>query len=92
MRNFSIKVVKHSDDLITVFLNKTEKSILITGMLATKPANDPILHIGNTIKQVVEQFGGKGGGRKDNGQGSIPNPDQDINELIDFIKKKLLNK
>ena len=32
LRNFSIKVVKHSDDLITIFLNKTEKSILLTGI------------------------------------------------------------
>jgi len=92
LRNFSIKVVKHSDDLITIFLNKTAKSILLTGMLATKPTNDSDLHIGNTIKQVVEQFGGKGGGRKDNGQGSIPNPEEKINEIIDLIKKKLLNK
>jgi len=92
LRNFSIKVVKHSDDLITIFLNKTAKNILLTGMLATKPTNDSDLHIGNTIKQVVEQFGGKGGGRKDNGQGSIPNPEEKINEIIDLIKKKLLNK
>ena len=56
LRNFSIKVVKHSDDLITIFLNKTAKNLLLTGMLATKPTNDSDLHIGNTIKQVVEQF------------------------------------
>ncbi len=92
LRNFSIKVVKHSDDIITIFLNKTAKNILLTGMLATKPTNDSDLHIGNTIKQVVEQYGGKGGGRKDNGQGSIPNPEEEINEIIDLIKKKLLNK
>ena len=92
LRNFSIKVVKHSDDLITIFLNKTAKNILLTGMLATKPTNDSDLHIGNTIKQVVEQYGGKGGGRKDNGQGSIPNPEENINEIINLIKKKLLNK
>ena len=89
LRNFSIKVVKHSEDLITVFLNKTRNNILITGMLATKPAKDQNIHLGNIIKNVVENFGGKGGGRNDNGQGSITNPEQDINEVMDYIKNTL---
>lgn len=91
LRNFSIKVVKHSEYLITVFLNKTGNHILITGMLATKPAKDQNIHIGNIIKNIVEHFGGKGGGRNDNGQGSIPNPEQDINEIINYIKNTLNN-
>ncbi|TFG01970.1 MAG: hypothetical protein EU539_13520 [Promethearchaeota archaeon] len=89
LKNFSIKVMKESDDLITVFLNKTDKGIMMLGMEATNPARKSDLDIGNFVKSCVSKFGGKGGGKKDYGQGFIPGNDIQINDVLNYIHIKL---
>jgi alanyl-tRNA synthetase len=89
LKNFSIRIMKNSDDLITIFLNDTEKGIMILGMEGELPINQSDLNMGNFIKEIVTNFGGKGGGRKDFGQGFISNKDININEIKKYIINKL---
>jgi len=89
LTNFSARVMKHSKELITILLNKNEKGIMVLGMEGDKPSQQSELNIGNFIKECVVSFGGKGGGRKDFGQGFISNKDVDIDEIKNYIVKKL---
>ncbi|MHA1150685.1 MAG: alanine--tRNA ligase [Promethearchaeota archaeon] len=89
LRNFSIKVMHHSDNLITIFLNKGENGVLVMGMLGKQPAEESELHMGDFINNIVAQFGGKGGGRKDNGQGMINDEAISLDVIITQIKRRL---
>ena len=86
LKNFSVRLMKHSEDLITIFLNKIEKGIMILGMIGSKPAQESEFNIGDFIKESVTHFNGKGGGKKDYGQGVIDN------FSIDEVKTYILNK
>ncbi|MFW9941089.1 MAG: alanine--tRNA ligase [Candidatus Thorarchaeota archaeon] len=87
LQNFSVRLMKHSEDLITIFLNKTEKGIMILGMVGSKPAQESEFNIGDFIKESVTHFNGKGGGKKDYGQGVINN--YNIDEVKTYILDKL---
>ncbi|MGQ4872471.1 MAG: alanine--tRNA ligase [Promethearchaeia archaeon] len=89
LKNFSIRLMKQSEDLITLFINQTPKGIMLMGMLAKKPAENTNLNIGNLVKKTVEHFGGKGGGKKDYGQGFIGNSEIKAEQVIDFINQNL---
>ncbi|MFX1299195.1 MAG: alanine--tRNA ligase-related protein, partial [Promethearchaeota archaeon] len=91
LKNLGIKMMKHSADLITIFINKTEKGITIIGMLGQNPSADLEFNIGSFIKDCVNNFGGKGGGRKDYGQGFITGNDLKINKILKYIEKKLIS-
>jgi alanyl-tRNA synthetase len=87
LQNFSVRLMKYSDDLITIFLNKTDKGIMILGMSGSKPTLESEFNIGDFIKKSVTHFNGKGGGKKDYGQGLIDN--FSIDEVKTYILDKL---
>jgi alanyl-tRNA synthetase len=89
LKNFGIKIMNHSDDLIIIFLDKTEKGILVLGMLGVNPSKKLDFSIGEFIKGVIMNFGGKGGGRKDYGQGFIEKNDLKIEDVLDYIKNNI---
>ncbi|MFX1328240.1 MAG: alanine--tRNA ligase [Promethearchaeota archaeon] len=88
LQNFSVRVMKYSEDLITIFLNKTNKGIMVLGMMGSKPTHESEFNIGNLVKDCVTNFNGKGGGKKDYGQGFIDNKDVDIDDIKNYILKK----
>ncbi|MFX0056681.1 MAG: alanine--tRNA ligase [Candidatus Heimdallarchaeota archaeon] len=89
LKNFSIRVMKHSKDLITIFINKSKKGLMILGMEAENPTQNSEFNIGDFIQECVTDFGGKGGGRKDFGQGFISNKDVNIIDIRNYFIKKL---
>jgi alanyl-tRNA synthetase len=89
LKNFSIRVMKRSKDIITIFLNKSEKGVMILGMEGEEPNQKSNLNIGDFIKEIVVDFGGKGGGRKDFGQGFISNKEVNTINLESYIIEKL---
>ncbi|MHA1293987.1 MAG: alanine--tRNA ligase [Promethearchaeota archaeon] len=92
IKNLSQKIMKVSDDLITIFLNRTEKGIMILGMAGPKPTKESNFNIGNFIKGILSNYSGKGGGKKDFGQGYIGNKDASMEDIVNFIKKNLFNR
>ncbi len=89
LQNFSIRVMKYSENLIAMFLNKTEKGIMLLGMMGSKPAQESEFNVGNFIKGCVENFNGKGGGKKDYGRGFIDNKKITVDEVKTYIFSKL---
>ena len=89
LKNLSIKVVKQYHDAITIFINKTGKDIMIMGMLGSQPSEHSEFNMGKFIKEFIADFGGKGGGRKDYGQGLIPKSDLKVQEIANKIRTKL---
>ncbi|MFX0009437.1 MAG: alanine--tRNA ligase [Candidatus Hermodarchaeota archaeon] len=89
LQNLGKKLHKNADNLITIFVDKTDTGTLLVGMLGKLVADKLKLNVGEIIKNVVEQFSGKGGGRKDYGQGFIENKKITTHQIIKSILDKL---
>jgi alanyl-tRNA synthetase len=89
LKNFSIRIMKQNENVISFFLNKTNDGVMILAMEGDKPKRESTLNIGSFVKECVEKFGGKGGGKKDYGQGFINNANLSIDEVKIYILSKL---
>jgi alanyl-tRNA synthetase len=89
LQNLSKRIHKKEDSIITLFVDKTKRGIGVLGMGSKNIVNDLNLNIGEFVKGVVEQFGGKGGGSLDYGQGLIDIMDTNLSDVINKIKEKL---
>jgi alanyl-tRNA synthetase len=58
-------------------------------MISKNMVNKLNLNIGDLVKEVVENFGGKGGGSTDYGQGLIESKDIQLENVINKIKERL---
>ncbi|MFW9824115.1 MAG: alanine--tRNA ligase, partial [Candidatus Thorarchaeota archaeon] len=67
LKNFSVRLMKQNQNLISILLNKTKEGIMVLAMEGNKPDKESSLDIGLLVRECVEKFGGKGGGRKDYG-------------------------
>ena len=81
--------MKQNENVISFFLNKTNDGIMMLAMEGDKPKRDSSLNIGSFVRECVEKFGGKGGGKKDYGQGFINNENLSIDEVKIYILNKL---
>jgi alanyl-tRNA synthetase len=89
LQNLSKRVHKKEDSIITLFVDKTKKGIGVLGMMSKNIVNKLNLNIGHLVKEVVENFGGKGGGNVDYGQGLIESKDIRLENVISKIKERL---
>jgi len=89
LKNYSSKVVNQSAEIITIFIDKTEKGIILMGMIGEKGVNEKIFNMGSFLKEISENFGGKGGGALDFGQGFISDLSIDLNRLKTLTYEKL---
>jgi alanyl-tRNA synthetase len=81
--------MKYSEDIITIFLNKTNNGIMIMAMLGPKPAKETVLDFGTFVNEIASQFGGKGGGKKDYGQGFVSNNKTKAEDIVKYAIKRL---
>lgn len=89
VKNLGIKLLKEYTDVFFVFLNRSKKGITVMGMTGEEVAEGLDLNMGAFIKDIVLNFGGKGGGNKEFGQGFIPDAGLTIDEISEFIDSKL---
>jgi alanyl-tRNA synthetase len=90
LQNLSAKVVEHSDDAITIFVNETDQGSMIMSMLGSKPSQDSNASISSKrfIMYARDEFNGKGGGRKEYGQGWINKENAETSAIVWFYKDK----
>ncbi|MHA1105912.1 MAG: hypothetical protein ACTSPN_09380, partial [Promethearchaeota archaeon] len=89
LKNLSVKVVNKADDLITLLIDKTDKGIILMGMLGKMANKDQVFNMGQFIKSCTEQFNGKGGGGSDYGQGFIKDSTLEVSTIDNYLRKKL---
>jgi len=89
LKNLSVKILQKSEKLVTLFINKTEKGITLMGMIGKNLLKEINFDMGKFVQEIVSNYGGKGGGKKDYGQGFIENKDLSVEDLIKRIKEKL---
>ncbi len=89
LKNLSVKILQKSEKLVTLFINKTEKGINLMGMIGKSLLEEMDFEMGKFVQEIVSNYGGKGGGKKDYGQGFIENKDLSGEDLIKRIKEKL---
>ncbi|MFX1337540.1 MAG: alanine--tRNA ligase [Promethearchaeota archaeon] len=87
IQSLSSNVIKMDDNYITIFFSENNKGTTVTGMLGPKATEDGSFNMGKFIRETVDHFGGKGGGKIDFGSGSAPNVTMD--EIKKYVNKKL---
>ena len=53
LQNISVKILKKSNDLITLFINNTDNGVMVMGMLGKNASKKSDLHMGNIVKEIV---------------------------------------
>jgi len=89
LKNLSQRIMKKSKDAITVFVDKMDKGIGVIGMLGVNPSKELDFNIGSFVRDCVSNFGGKGGGNVEYGQGFIENETLNVKDVITYINNKL---
>ena len=89
LKNLSQRIMKNSKDAITVFVDKMEKGIGVIGMLGNNPSKTLEFNMGTFVRDCVSNFGGKGGGNVEYGQGFIENETLNVKDVITYINNKL---
>ncbi len=89
LKNFSIKIMKYNENIISIFINKTKNGVMILAMEGEQPLKKSELNVGSLVKECVEHFGGKGGGKKDYGQGFINNENLNVDDVKTYLRNKL---
>jgi len=89
LKNLSVKILRKSEDLNTIFINKDEKGITIIGMIGKGLLKRSDFDMGNFVKNIASEYNGKGGGKIDYGQVFIGDKELKIDDLVNYIKEKL---
>ncbi|GAB4312050.1 MAG: alanine--tRNA ligase [Promethearchaeota archaeon] len=81
LQRLAVKFATTNDDVVVFFATPGEKGVHVvaagnSGLVARRG-----WHLGNVLRDVVGQFGGRGGGRTDNGQGVVP-PGTSVAEVL----------
>jgi alanyl-tRNA synthetase len=91
LKNLSVKILNKSEDLNTIFINEDEKGITIIGMVGKELMKRSDFDMGILAKEIASKYGGKGGGKKDYGQVFIGEKEVNIDDLVNYIKEKLIS-
>ena len=59
------------------------------GMIGKNLLEEIDFEMGKLVLEIVSNYGGKGGGKKDYGQGFIENKNLSVEDMIKCIKDKL---
>jgi len=89
LKNLSVKILRKSEDLNTIFINKDEKGITIIGMVGKGLLKRSGFNMGSFVKNIASKYGGKGGGKIDYGQVFIGDKELKVDDLVNHIKKEL---
>ncbi len=89
LKNLSVKILRKSEDLNTIFINRDEKGFTIIGMVGKGLMKRSDFNMGNFVKDIASKYGGKGGGKEDYGQVFIGDKKLKIDDLVNYIKEKL---
>ncbi|MFX1498319.1 MAG: alanine--tRNA ligase [Promethearchaeota archaeon] len=92
IQNISSNVLKFNNNLITLLFNEDNKGITITGMIGSKALENSSLNMGEFIKNEIRIFEGKGGGKSDYGQGFIDRKYGNIDNVVEYLSQKIMNK
>jgi len=89
LNNLSKKLMKLSQDIITIFIDEAKDGIIIMGMMGSNVKAKLDFNMGIFITETSSRFEGKGGGSDDYGQGFINDKAVSINDVLKFIQDKL---
>ncbi len=87
IKNLSQRIMKKSNNIVTIFLYSSEKGIGVLGMSGKEVANLLKFNMGSFIHDLMTHFGGKGGGSQDYGQGVINNTNVKLEDVMRHIKE-----
>jgi alanyl-tRNA synthetase len=92
-------IIKSNKNIILVTVGSNSDGLLINGLLGEKLIESKKINLGQTMRAVISEMGGKGGGRNDNFQGFIPYQDKYerpgdllqhlIGKLTDYLTKSI---
>jgi alanyl-tRNA synthetase len=87
----SQNIIKTHKNAILVTLGVNPKGFLINGLLGENLIKESKINLGKSMREVISELGGKGGGRRDNFQGFLPVSEDKKKDLQQTFIKKLQN-
>jgi alanyl-tRNA synthetase len=83
-------LIKTSPKSILITIGSNLSGLILNGLLGEEIISMQKIHLGNDMREIISQLGGKGGGRAENFQGFLPIKDTDERgDLIDTLIKNL---
>ncbi|HMF30634.1 MAG TPA: alanine--tRNA ligase [Candidatus Lokiarchaeia archaeon] len=89
IQDLAINLLKQLPGSIIFLETTTNKGLAVLLMGDNQLVADRGLHLGNALREVLQDIGGRGGGGPANGQGLISSPDADPDAVITAIVEKL---
>ncbi len=82
--SLSQNIIKTKKNIILVTIGLNTKGLLINGFLGENLIQSKKINLGQSMRKVISELGGKGGGRADNFQGFLPI--EDYGKRVDIQK------
>ncbi len=90
VKNLSQKILKKNDKIMVFIANQSKKGIMLMGMSGSKLSKELGINIGKIVSNTVENYGGKGGGKYDYGQGFLTKKGVNSIDVLNFISDNYL--
>ncbi len=89
MNDLGINLLKQIQGSIIFLVTPSNKGILVVVFGDSLLVKEKNLNLGYALREVLQQFQGKGGGKPENGQGMVPPQKATPKDIIDTFIKKL---
>lgn len=87
LKNLGQKLLKKEPNSIVFISNQSEEGIILMAMAGSNLSMKSDINIGSIISKTVKHYDGKGGGKDDFGQGSIPKKEVSSKNVFQYIKE-----
>ena len=82
-------LIKTHKDMILVTIGSNPKGLMINGLLGEKLILSNKINLGQNMRTVISEMGGKGGGKNENFQGFLPFPSDKTGDFQQKVIEKL---
>jgi alanyl-tRNA synthetase len=89
LNDLGINLLKQIPRSIIFLATPSSKGMLVVVFGDSQLVKERNLDLGKTLREVLQQFQGKGGGKPENGQGMVPSQKTPPKEIIDAFIEKL---
>ncbi len=89
LNDLGINLLKQIPGSIVFLATPSSKGVLLAVFGDNQLVKAKSLHLGNALRDILQQFQGNGGGKPENGQGKVPSQKATPEEIIGTFIKKL---
>jgi len=89
LNDLGINLLKQIPGSIVFLATPSSKGVLVVVFGDSQLVKEKNLHLGNALREILQEFQGKGGGKPENGQGMVPSQKITPKDVIRAFVEKL---